>query len=82
MKFLRYLYEEADTLIGEYGPYDAYSHTHKWVLPRYLAIDQGPIPVMVENYRTGIFWELFMKNEDVRKGLKMLGFTFDPSAVK
>lgn len=82
MKFLRYLYEEADTLIGEYGPYDAYSHTHKWLLPRYLAIDQGPIPVMVENYRTGIFWDLFMKNEDVQKGLQLLGFTHDPAAVE
>ena len=82
MKFLRYLYEEADTLIGEYGPYDAYSHTHKWVLPRYLAIDQGPIPVMVENYRTGIFWDLFMKNEDVQKGLQLLGFTHDPAVAE
>lgn len=75
MKFLRYLYEEADTLIGEYGPYDAYSHTHKWVLPRYLAIDQGPIPVMVENYRSALLWDLFMKNEDVQRGLRVLGFT-------
>ena len=82
MKFLRYLYEEADTLVGEYGPYDAYSHTHKWVLPRYLAIDQGPIPVMVENYRSGLLWDLFMKNEDVQRGLRVLGFTSDPSAVK
>ena len=44
-------------------------------MPRYLAIDQGPIPVMIENYRTGLLWNLFMKNEDVQKGLKKLGFT-------
>jgi len=75
MDFLRYLYNEADSLIGKYGPYDAYSHSSKWVMPRYLAIDQGPIPVMVENYRTGLLWKLFMKNENVQNGLKKLGFT-------
>jgi hypothetical protein len=74
MQFLKYLYLEADSLVGEYGPYDAYSREYNWYLPRYLAIDQGPIPVMVENYRTGLLWDLFMKNEDVQAGLKKLGF--------
>jgi hypothetical protein len=74
MKFLKYLYTHADSLIGKYGPYDAYSLQHKWYLPRYLAIDQGPIPVMIENYRTGLLWNLFMKNKDVQNGLKLLGF--------
>lgn len=77
MQFLRYIYEEADSLVGEYGPYDAYSQTDKWYVPRYLAIDQGPIIVMVENYRTGLLWKLFMQNEDVKKGLKKLGFTIN-----
>ncbi len=76
MKFLRYLYEEADTLIGKYGPYDAYSHSAKWVIPRYLAIDQGTIPVMIENYRTGLLWDLFMKNEDVQRGAEGAGIYF------
>lgn len=75
MQVLRYLYEEADTLVGRYGPYDAYSHTHHWVLPRYLAIDQGPITVMIENYRTGLLWNLFMECLDVKNGLKTLGFS-------
>ena len=74
MQFLDYLYNEADSLIGAYGPYDAYSQTADWYLPHYLAIDQGPIPVMIENYRTGLCWNLFMKNEDVQRGLKNLGF--------
>ncbi|MEL7585694.1 MAG: glucoamylase family protein [Prolixibacteraceae bacterium] len=74
MQFLKYLYINADTVIGKYGPYDAYSVSHKWYTPRYLAIDQGPIPVMIENYRTGMLWELFMKNKDVQKGLERLGF--------
>lgn len=74
MQFLKYLYLEADTLIGKYGPFDAYSHSAKWVLPRYLAIDQGPIPVMIENYRTGLLWNLFMNNKDLQEGLKKLDF--------
>ena len=40
----------------------------------YLAIDQGPIVIMIENYRTGLLWDLFMKDPDVRVGLRRLGF--------
>lgn len=75
MQFLRYIYTEADSLVGKYGPYDAYSQSAQWYVPRYLAIDQGPIPVMIENYRTGLLWTLFMKDKDVQNGLKTLGFT-------
>ncbi len=74
MQFLRFMYSEQDSLVGEYGPYDAFSLEDNWYLPRYLAIDQGPIPVMIENYRSGLLWKLFMANEDVQKGLKKLGF--------
>lgn len=73
-RFLRYMYTEQDSLIGKYGPYDAFSLERDWYLPRYLAIDQGPIPVMIENYRTGLLWKLFMANEQVLGGLKKLGF--------
>jgi len=76
MRFLRYMYEEQDSLIGKYGPYDAFSLEKKWYLPRYLAIDQGPIPVMIENHRSGLFWNLFMKNEEVKAGLDKLGFDY------
>ena len=72
--FLRYLYTEQDSLIGKYGPYDALSLEHDWYTPRYLAIDQGPIPVMIENHRSGLLWKWFMKNGDVQTGLKKLGF--------
>lgn len=76
MTVLRNLYQNHDTLIGKYGPYDAFSIEYNWYLPRYLAIDQGPIPVMIENYRTGMLWKLFMKRGDVQAGLKKLGFIF------
>lgn len=76
MKFLRYLYEEKKAqYVGVAGPYDAFSPTHNWVTPRYLAIDQGTIVPMVENHRTGLLWNLFMQAPEVRIGLQNLGFT-------
>ena len=76
MRFLKFLYAPSrDSLIGKYGPYDAFSFSSKWLLPRYLAIDQGPIPVMIENHRTGLLWKLFMGAPEVQAGLDKLGFT-------
>ena len=72
--FLEHLYTDLDSLVGKFGPYDAFSLQDDWYLPRYLAIDQGPIPVMIENYRSGLLWDLFMKNEEVLDGLRKLGF--------
>lgn len=79
MSFLEFLYNDADSLVGEYGPYDAFSFEDNWYLPRYLAIDQGPIPVMIENYRTGLLWDLFMSAPEVQIGLQRLGFTYEES---
>ncbi|RPD90692.1 beta-glucosidase [Aureibaculum marinum] len=75
MKMLRHLYKDMPEYIGKYGPYDAVALDSDWKTERYLAIDQGPIPVMIENYRTGLLWNLFMKNKEVQNGLKKLGFT-------
>jgi hypothetical protein len=61
-------------LFGPYGFYDAFSLEHDWFPRRYLAIDQGPIVVMIENHRTGLLWNLFMSAPDVKAGLKRLGF--------
>ncbi len=77
MAMLRFLYEKHPEFIGEYGPYDAYSIEHDWYTPRYLAIDQGPIPVMIENYRSGLIWKLFMSAPEVRAGLEKLGFSYE-----
>ena len=74
MNVLTNIYKNHDSLVGKYGPYDAFSLEYNWYLPRYLAIDQGPIPVMIENYRTGLLWKLFMQNKDVKVGLDKLGF--------
>jgi hypothetical protein len=73
---MRYFYEElGDSIVGTYGPYDAFSVKENWYPTRYLAIDQGPIPVMIENYRSGLLWDLFMSCPEVKTGLANLGFT-------
>ncbi len=77
MKAARFFYDSLGTkLLGEYGFYDAFSLEYDWFPQRYLAIDQGPIIVMVENYRTGLLWDLFMKNPEVATGLEKLGFSY------
>ncbi len=78
MDFLRFLYDGSrDSLIGKYGPYDAFSFEYNWNPERYLAIDQGPIPVMIENHRTGLIWKLFMQAPEIQEGLAKLGFSYD-----
>jgi hypothetical protein len=77
MQAARYFYTKlGDKLWGPYGFYDAFSETENWFPQRYLAIDQGPIVVMIENYRTQLLWKLFMKDKDVQSGLTKLGFRF------
>ena len=63
-------------LFGVYGFYDAFNETENFFPPRYLAIDQGPIVVMMENYRSGLLWKLFMSCKEVQSGLDKLGFTY------
>ncbi|MBP7642114.1 MAG: glucoamylase family protein [Saprospiraceae bacterium] len=75
MKFLKFLYHEQKDKIGIYGPYDAFSFQSKWMKPHYLAIDQLPIVVMIENHRSGLLWKLFMGAPEVSKGLQSLGFS-------
>ncbi|MCF4100258.1 DUF3131 domain-containing protein [Gillisia sp. M10.2A] len=77
MAALRYFYEElGDNLWGDYGFYDAYSEENNWFAKGYLAIDQGPIIAMIENYRTQLPWNLFMANPEIKQGLDKLGFTY------
>uniref|UniRef100_UPI0030DC0AF6 glucoamylase family protein n=1 Tax=uncultured Imperialibacter sp. TaxID=1672639 RepID=UPI0030DC0AF6 len=76
MKALKFFYYTlGDKLLGENGFYDAFNITQGWTANSYLAIDQGPIVVMIENYRTGLLWDLFMSAPEVQPGLDKLGFT-------
>jgi hypothetical protein len=75
MKALRHFYNDLGNKIwSQYGFVDAFNETENWYARSHLAIDQGPIIVMIENYRTGLLWKLFMKNLNIQKGLKKLGF--------
>jgi hypothetical protein len=75
MEAMRYFYEELGNKIwSKYGFVDGFSIHHNWYAKSHLAIDQGPIIVMIENYRTGLLWKLFMNIPDIQSGLKKLGF--------
>jgi hypothetical protein len=65
-----------DHLWGSYGFYDAFDITEGWWANSTLAIDQGPIICMIENYRTALLWNLFMSASEVQNGLTKLGFTY------
>jgi hypothetical protein len=73
LKFFYYVL--GDKLWGDYGFKDAFSLQELWFADSYLAIDQGPIIVMIENYRTGLLWNLFTSCPEVKAGLLTLGFT-------
>ncbi|RYE22323.1 MAG: DUF3131 domain-containing protein [Sphingobacteriales bacterium] len=75
MQALRHFYYDmGDKIWGEYGFVDAFNESKNWYAKSYLAIDQGPIVVMIENYRTGLLWKLFMSSPQVQAGLKKLDF--------
>ncbi|MDI3318519.1 glucoamylase family protein [Pinibacter soli] len=76
-----FYYDLGDKIWGEYGFVDAFNETQNWYADSYLAIDQGPIVVMIENYRTGLLWKLFMSCPEVKNGLKKLSFE-SPSLAK
>ncbi|HRO70049.1 MAG TPA: glucoamylase family protein [Chitinophagaceae bacterium] len=70
-----YYYVLGDKIWKEYGFVDAFSLHHLWFANTYLAIDQGPIIVMIENYRSGLIWDLFTSCPEVKDGMKTLGFS-------
>ena len=60
---------------GRFGFVDAFCDSRDWYADTYLAIDQGPIVVMIENHRTGLLWDLFMKAPEIQAGLRALSFS-------
>jgi hypothetical protein len=76
MKALKFFYYVlGDKIWKQYGFVDAFSLKDIWFADSYLAIDQGPIIVMIENYRSGLLWDLFMSCPEVKAGMTGLGFT-------
>lgn len=75
MKAIKHFYYDlGDKIWSEYGFTDAFNETKNWYATSHLAIDQGPEIVMIENYRTGLLWKLFMSAPEIQNGLKKLGF--------
>ena len=75
MQALRHFYEDmGDKIWGKYGFIDAFNESEGWYADSHLAIDQGAIVVMIENYRSGLLWDLFMNCPEVKQGLQKLGF--------
>ena len=75
MNALRFFYYTlGDRLWKQYGFIDAFNLAAGWYDPEFLAIDQGPQIVMIENYRSGLLWNLFMSCPEIKAGLKRLGF--------
>jgi hypothetical protein len=86
---LKYFYRtQGSKLWGDFGFKDAFNLTYsrvnlygEWFSNGYLAIDQGPIICMIENYRTGLLWKYFMQNNDVKNGLNKIPFFTDPNDI-
>lgn len=76
MQALKHFYNDlGDKIWSEYGFVDAFNETRNWVAGSHLAIDQGPIIVMIENYRSGLLWKLFMSCPEIKAGLTKLNFS-------
>lgn len=79
MEMIRHLYYDlGEELFGIYGFYDAYNPSMvegQQVVKSFLAIDQGPQVAMIENYRTGLLWDIFMSCPEIQEGLSKLGFS-------
>jgi exo beta-1,2-glucooligosaccharide sophorohydrolase (non-reducing end) len=75
MEVLKHLYYDlGDKMWGIYGFRDAYNPTVNYVSPIYMGLNQAPITVMIENYRTGLLWNLFMSNPEITTMLERVGF--------
>lgn len=80
MKTFRHFYRDKGfELWGIYGPRDAFNEDHNWISPIYMGLNQAPITVMIENYRTGLIWKLFMSNPEIKPALDRIGFIRDNS---
>ncbi len=62
-------------LWGEFGFKDAFNLEHNWFAQSYIGIDQGPMIIMMENYRSGLCWDMFMSNPEIPQMLTAIGWT-------
>lgn len=80
---LKHVYRDlGDRVWGVYGPRDAINLSQDWVSPIFMGLNQAPITVMIENYRTGLIWKLFMSNSEIQPMLQKTGFKPDTAEQK
>ena len=76
MKALKFFYYVLGNKVWKiHGFTDAFSLKDTWFANSFLAIDQGPIIIMIENYRTGLIWNLLTSCPEIQTGMKAIGFT-------
>jgi exo beta-1,2-glucooligosaccharide sophorohydrolase (non-reducing end) len=79
MAAFKHLYLDlGDRIWDIYGPRDAFNESADWVSPIYMGLNQAPIAVMIENYRSGLIWKLFMSNPEIQPMLDKIGFQRTP----
>jgi hypothetical protein len=82
MDMLKHVYRDlGDRVWGIYGPRDAVNLSEDWVSPIFMGLNQAPMTVMVENYRTGLLWKLFMSNPEIKPMLGRIGFEADSKTI-
>ena len=75
LQALNFLYYKlGDKIWSQYGFVDAFNLDNGWFADSFLAIDQGPQIGMIENYRTGLLWKLFISSPEIKTGMKNLWF--------
>ncbi len=70
-----FYFQYGPQLWGEFGFKDAFNLNQNWFANSYIAIDQGPMIVMMENYRSQLCWNLFMANAEIPDMLNAIGWT-------
>ena len=73
-------YDHGGQLWQEFGFVDSFNMSRDWIAPRYLGIDSGPVAPMIENFRSGGLWQMFMKAPEIQKVLEELK-AVDPQLV-
>ncbi len=79
---LRHFYRDlGDKVWGVYGFHDGFNQSENWFDEFYMGLNQAQIVVMIENYRSGLVWKLFMANPEVQPMLDAIGFEPDGAAA-
>ena len=68
--------KQGDVIWGRYGYYDSFNLTAGWVNDDFIGIDQGPMLIMIENFRSGLVWRYVMNDPVIQEGLDKLGFAY------